>query len=622
MNFKLMKLISLCIFVLSLTSCDVEKTSKASEKKTESSTSTYEYRLPKAVFLTTGMNYGNGVLAEGVNIAIQSFAKHGIPVRLENRDILFNSQRLNQYDFLIMLSASEYHDGDKKHSLVYLSNTEMEAINQWVKNGGVLIAGDNIGRYYLDGVDRSTFSKGRLVPENWPLAKCFGVNLQEKNMIGYHVDGFFGEENERELFKETKNQHWALVPNSISETVKAKAWWKKGELKIPALTENSFGKGKAILLPNSYLLHPVPEGLSGISNIEQYYENQIFDYENRMNKRIELNPWPGANSAAFSVALDPEGKKSELTLVNDLFKEFEVSPTFFVNAHLDSMVRNEIIQNKLKVQSSGFNPIHSSKLNYQSSRMNVLRNEKNWNQNFSGYHFPFFATSFQGLLSLQEQGYLYDASIKTDHLATYKGSVFPYNIPISSAGYNIPVPSTSIYKSLDLLELSPHDKTDYDFFGKLVEDKTYSLVEMEKQSQIYSAYLLNYFHNAILSENGLMVHFAHLSNTGFNATTLRPLRSLLREIKRYPVWITTLNDVAKYWNQFYKIKVVAQETNSKTILKIDSEFRGTILNFTVRLFENPKEITVKKGEYHLVQRDGIQYLSFNAMASQEVRIVW
>ncbi|MBX7043389.1 MAG: hypothetical protein K1X85_10860 [Ignavibacteria bacterium] len=102
--------------------------------------------LPRVLFLTTGTTEGNGEIAEGVSVAIQELTKKGAFVWLGSRDYLLQPERLGFYNVLVAPTSFNYHDGDRKYSLTFLNDTEMRNMKEWVKQGGILLTEENIGR--------------------------------------------------------------------------------------------------------------------------------------------------------------------------------------------------------------------------------------------------------------------------------------------------------------------------------------------------------------------------------------------------------------------------------------------------------------------------------------------
>jgi len=158
--------------------------------------------LPKALFITTGINFDqeDPTLPSAIVLAIQELGKNGIPVKLEDRDILFNKEKLSKYQILILLTSKDIHDADRKLSLTYMTDAELNAIRQFVKEGGLLISGDNVGRNTYDGNDRILLNS-ELNSETYILSDVYGMVFKEVNMKAYDVIGikktFKGEKKKR-----------------------------------------------------------------------------------------------------------------------------------------------------------------------------------------------------------------------------------------------------------------------------------------------------------------------------------------------------------------------------------------------------------------------------------------
>jgi len=95
------------------------------------------YQLPKVLIITSGSIEGNGKVAEGIIVAIQSFNRKGAIVELKTRDILNDLESLNNYNILILSSAIDYHDADRQYSLAYMSDYEINNIKTFVECGGI-----------------------------------------------------------------------------------------------------------------------------------------------------------------------------------------------------------------------------------------------------------------------------------------------------------------------------------------------------------------------------------------------------------------------------------------------------------------------------------------------------
>ena len=111
-------------------------------------------QLPRVLYITTGISNENAQLAQGVVVAIQALNKRGAIVRLEPRDILYDYNELTKYNIIILSTFPGYHDADRQYSLSYMSDEELHNLNQFVRQGGVMISGDNVGRNSPEGTDR------------------------------------------------------------------------------------------------------------------------------------------------------------------------------------------------------------------------------------------------------------------------------------------------------------------------------------------------------------------------------------------------------------------------------------------------------------------------------------
>jgi hypothetical protein len=590
-----------------------------------------ERRLPKAIFLTTGMNYGNGTVAEGVLLALRAFNRHGVPVRLENREILLDANVLGKFDILVMPTASEYHDADRKHSLIHLSDPEMHNLAHWVAAGGMLIAGDNIGRFRLDGSDRSGYSAGQLGPEQWPLSELFGVVLQERNLSGFLLEGRFGAGESRTLMEPSESR-WAMVPDTNgSKDLEVLASWRRGSESLPASVRHRSGRGSALLLASSYLLHPSNVGgLSGAADIEAFYEEQLRQYSlggsavvspgGLGNVDVELAPWPAGRPYAFTVSLDAEGDSASYHRIRSSLDGRGVHPTYFVNANLDSRVADSLGQGDAPLQSTGFEPLYATAVGYHALQMNLLRNENHWQRRFSGFRFPYGVASYAGLAGLAARGYLYDASIGLDQLVQLRGSAVPYNIPITNSGFEVPIPLNSSYRSTAVLEISPVLLDDYAFFPKLTQSDSYLEPERERDSRLYQSHLGNTLEQVVKPCAGVMHYFGHLAGTGHDELTLRPLETLVGWTQRDSAWSATTEEIALWRNRLAQFDFTLGEDSLHQVIQVEGPDSLVLPEVALRLARVPTEVHSTLGASRVVLRQGTPYIVFVARARERLEI--
>jgi len=461
------------------------------------------YKMPKVLFITTGDNEGKGNISQGVSLAIRSFNKRGVFVRLESRDVLLDSEMLSDYTIMILSTAIGYHDADRRYSLTYLSDIETDNIIEWVENGGVLIAGDNIGRNTLEGTDRTTIT-GELNPETWKFSECFGIKMSEREMKGlalFEKDiSVWGGKIKENFYTD----EWALVITEvISDKVKVLAEWSDGVESIPAIVENDFRKGKAYLLATSYLLHPTDDGgISSAGQIDKFYEYILNNYNKRIHN-VQIMPWVDGYSNAFAITFNSSGTAEQCERILSFLEEENLPATFF----LDSSVNREKLDmfesyDKISLQSNSYSRPDFSMLSYSESVREINLIRQKLNRQFTGFRFPYSRISFWGMLYIDEEDYIYDSSIGVDYLNSYQGSIFPYNILISKDSY---------YKTLDILEISPVLNDDYFFYQKTLTEQEYSDDLQIKDSQLYEKYLMNFYDYVIKENNGLMVFIGHPS---------------------------------------------------------------------------------------------------------------
>ncbi|MEP7146657.1 MAG: beta-galactosidase trimerization domain-containing protein [bacterium] len=570
--------------------------------------------LPKVLFLTTGVEDGNGELSLGVITAIQSFNKRGAFVWLDNRDVLLQPDVLAKYSVMIIPTSIGYHDGDKKYSLTFLSDAEMENISNWVRNGGTLIAEENIGRNTMDEADRA-YLNGELNPATWKLSEVFGIKMKERDM-----DGFSIEEKDVRIWngrvrEPIDENEWVLIPSEIiSDKVKVLAEWKNGEEKIPAIIQNNFGKGKAFLLTSTYLLHPSNDGgVSGIQQIENFY-NYVLDGYSQDNKiRCELSPWPNGNTSAFCISFNSLGDAEKYNTVVNFLKAGNIPATFFIDSSLTDE-QKKILQNdeRNSLQSGLYSPKNYSTANYPEISRQIILNEQKFNEHFTGIRFPYNSPNFWGLIYADGKGYIFDTSIGVDHLKGYTGSVFPYNIPVSKDSY---------YKTLHLLELCPVKNDDRFYFERSETENDYSGDMERNDAQLFEKYLLDFFEHAVNKYNGIMIYQGQPQYTGLSENSLRPLKNLTDTLRTKNCWITSLDEVAKYRNDLRDLSVGISESDNAAGLKISLPDQTVIHGLTFRFIEKPDRVDAKN-KYDLKEMNGLNYLITDVRNGDEILITF
>lgn len=593
------------IFVLS--GCD--SNTNFSEVTQSNNGSSY---LPKALFLTTGTNEGNGKLPHGAVLAIQALNRLGVPVQIETRDILLAQQELDIYNIIILMSAIGYHDADRQYSLTYMSDDELENLRKFVEKGGVLIAGDNIGRNYTDGTDRISVLKV-LTPDNWPLSECFGISMEESNMKNYTISKTIKGLFEDDFRPPSILDNWTLVASKThSKHLNILASWVKEGDSIPAMIQNRLKFGTAYLLPSSYYLHPANDGgYWSASQIQSFYDFVVNDYKLSKQLQISLNPWPNGYDYAFSVSLNSEGSTTEFERINSFLREQQINPVYFVGGNTSNATKELLLKSGFILASNAFSKSDFTNISYPLAKQNILLNQNEWNTKFTGFRFPYTRPGFWGLFGLSELDYQYESSIGAENLRFFHGSVVPYNIPISFSNY---------YSSTNIMEISPTYHDDYYFLSSLLENEDYSDEELQKDVRLYSQYLMNFWDLAVKPYNGQMTFLGHPAYSGYSDSTLIPLSELISHVKKDKVWMSSIEEIAQFRNGLNKIQFEIKNEGDRTIVIIHSPIGLKTKGVSLKLERKPKTYTISKGTIELKKFEESFFLVFDASNKQNINI--
>jgi len=568
--------------------------------------------LPKVLFLTTGLPEGNGEVSEGVVLAVQSFSKKGAFVWLDTREVLLQPEILSEYSVMILPTSMGYHDGDRKYSLTFLSEYEMENIVNWVKNGGTLITEENIGRNAPDGTDRAD-KNGELNPQTWKLSEMFGIKMMERDLNGFSIEEKDAKIWNGRIKQPNTEDEWVLIPTEvISDKVKVLAEWVNGSERFPAILSNDFGKGKAVLFTSTYILHPSNDGgVSGVEQIESFYNNVLSNFSGESITRPELNPWPEGRSSAFCISFNSEGVTGNYNGVLNFLKTENLPATFFIDSSLseDQLKLLESVKS-IRLQSELYSKKDYSKAGYSEITGEILMNEQKFGKKFTGLRFPFYSSNFWGLLYAEDKGYIYDSSIGVDHLTSYTGSVIPYNIPVSRDSY---------YKCLKLIEICPVKNDDVFFFQRSENKDEYTDDLQRNDAQLFEKYLLDFYDFAVIKNNGLMVYVGNPQYTGFSEITMQPLKKLSDTLKTKNCWMTSLEEVASFRNKLKDLTVGISESGNEIKLRINLPDQVNISGLSFKLRSKPSGITAS-GKYDLKEIKGVYYLITDAKNGDEITI--
>jgi hypothetical protein len=542
-----------------------------------------EYRLPKVLFITSGDGEGQGTVSDGVILALQEFNKSGAFVRLENRQILHYPAEMQKYSILIIPTTFGYHDADRRYSLSFLSNQEMQNISDWVKQGGILVSDVYLGRNKLNGEDRIS-AQSELNRNNWLLADCFGVNLQEKNMQQHRIISNSNEIWNGKITPVFDEPEWApVVSEIINSQLEILAHWQNGNIDYPAITKNNFFAGKSILLATFNLIHPAGDG--GFSNAKEIQAFYRYVYELALQNRkfaIDLNPWPKGAQSAFCLTFDVGGSLDQYQRIQSFVKQQKIQVTMFVTNNIDTAIKTWLEkQDHITLESNSQTRPDFRTLNYQQTVLELLENKSYYNKQFKGFRFPFTNNSFWGMKALDELGFVYDSSIAVNHLEFYRGSLFPYNIPIFKDGY---------YQSLDLLEISQNFHDDWYYFKGVLTNDVYDETNEKQDAAKYDAYLQTMWKRAIQPENGLMVFQGHPMYSGLSKTTMQPLENIVQTAKNDDAWITSIGEVASYWNQRKGLDIIVSELGNEVTMNFRITDNSTIEDLSFKLTRRPQKV--------------------------------
>jgi len=571
------------------------------------------FQLPNALFITTGINFDkqDPALPEGIVIAIQSLNKRGVKVRLEPRDVLLDKDFLADFSIIILSSSIGIHDADRKYSLTYMTDHELYNLKDFVNDGGVLIAGDNIGRNYFDGSDRIKKFK-QLNPTNYPLSDVFGAILEEKNMKGFKITG------KKDAFKDESLKRfeyniWTLVPDKvISRDLKVLASWENGNQSYPAITKNKYGKGMGYLLASSDFLQPANNGgYSGIKQIQKFYDFVVDDYLKQNDISMELNPWPNGYNHAFAITFNSGGDIKNYKFVADQMKKHEIEPVFFVNGKTKEEIKEFLIDKNIKLASSGYHFRNYKSINYSVAVNDILRNENEWKQHFTGFRFPFTTANYFGLLAADLHKYKYESSISVNNIDFIHGSVFPHNLVISHHKF---------YKSSELLEIAPTYHDDYFFLGSLNGEEYRSDEQMKDDILLYDQYLQDFWKIGVEPNNGLMVVLAHPNLVGKSNQTFSALKHLITTVKEKNTWMTNVDEVANYTLDMKNLKFFVDVKNKKSKIYIQSDMDKLVKGVTVNVDYKPLSASCIKGEISIKKNQEKYQIIFDAFDGQEIEI--
>jgi hypothetical protein len=607
-NSRFLRLGFAIVLLTALTSCRQE-TSSAWKSSSESA---LHQQLPRALFITTGLPDGNGLLPKGIVIALQALNQKGVVCRLETREILYRREELFEYNILVLSTSLGYHDADRTYSLAFMADEELSTISDFVASGGVLIAGDNVGRNYPDGTDRISVFR-RLTPENFPLANCLGGTLEERYMEDHHIELEMGDYFSGTFREKPAMSKWALVMDSVfSDSINTIGNWILNEDTLPAVTQNRYGKGTAYLLATSDFLEPVDAGGEFSSRqITDFYHFIIEDFQRKNDQPLNLNPWPAGYQQAFCITLNANGKREQYRRIFEYLEQEDLEPVVFTSGILDKPVEELLIQSGVNLQSSGFGYQRYASLSYADALLDIMKNQAHWQRDFSGFRFPFTSPSHWGLMILDKNEALYESSIGANNLNFFHGSVVPYNLVLASGSY---------FTTTDIMEVAPVYHDDFHFYQAILEERQPNPVTVQKSVKLYEDYLLNYWELAVKPHQGAMVYLGHPAYLGKSDTTLIPLQSLVSKAKEDHTWLTTIDEIARFRHALSRFRFFVESNGNRYTLRVEGPPDLTLEKLCVRVPWVIKKSAAKIGNIEINTKGQYDEVIFTAVAGQVLQI--
>ncbi len=586
--------------------------SKKTEKVKVSLKTEKQNMLPRVLFLTTGTTEGNGEIAEGVSIAIQELTKKGAFVWLGSRDFLLKPEKLSDYNVIIAPTSFNYHDGDRKYSLTYMSESEMKNLSNWVKEGGILISEENIGRNTPGEIDRLS-EGGELNSKNWPLSEVFGIKMREVDLLGFIMeDKQSGIWNG--IIKDTvAEDEWAIVPTEVtSDKLKVIAEWKRGAEIFPAVIENDFGEGKAFLLTSTYMLHPSNDGgVSSIEQIEKFYDYALSSLPGQADPIVQLNPWPDGHSSAGCITFNASGNSEKYKMILDFLNTEKVSAAFVIDSVSGPEIITLLNESKNAELISGLGSRKDfTAASFSDNSRAFIELEQSTGLDFKGVRFPFRSANFWGLVYASDNGYIFDTSIGVDHLSAYAGSVFPYNIVFAR---------DSFYKSTDILELCQVIANDYDYFQIPDSVSDYTEDMQREDAALYSKFLTDFYDHVAKRNNAMVVFTGNPDYIAFSELTMKPLKDLIDKLRLNNSWVTTSEAIVNFRNKLKSLKITYKKEGREVRLMFQCPEADIIDGLSFLLGSKPQEISYN-GRNEVKEFEGKFYLVSEIKNGEELII--
>lgn len=580
---------------------------------------------PRVLFLTTGAD-GAGLLPSGANICLETFNGLGAFAEVADKSVLLDRGRLDSTRIIVAPTIAGYHDADRVFSLSYLDSASMANLAGWVSAGGVLVAGENIGRNTHDGEDRVA-SGNLLDAQEWPLAPVFGYAMTERNLAGFRLTRDSAAAllaGYRPDLSRALDEAWLLVPadSGRAGNLQVLARWTDGRTSFAGVTANPFGRGWGILVPHFLLLQPSIDGGAGdVPAIASFYRG-LFALALGDGPEVFVNPWPGAYRAALAVTLNEAGDSVPggglERMLAGLFavpgpRELDVFVTGRVPAATLDRLRREP---RVRLASLGFSHPHFRDLDYCRAVWELARLEDFLGLPVRGFRFPFSNRTAAGMLALARRRYRYDSSIFLDHAAGLAGALFPYHLPVWVRGHYCLV--------TDVLELSP-TLEDWEFYGDGAAAPAYPDPDQARDARRFAARLESAWQDLARERRGMMILSLHAAYSGFSGTTLEPVTGFLAgAAEPGDAWLTSLDRIADWWDARRNVDIRVSSGPGRTILGFTNRNPEPVKGLTVRLAEpglKARSSGVALRRVERTEEDGtFVYLTFDLVTAGELEV--
>jgi hypothetical protein len=580
---------------------------------------------PRVLFLTTGSD-GMGLLPSGANICLEVMDGLGAFTEVADKSVLLDRARLDSTRIIVAPTIAGYHDADRVFSLSYLDSASMANLVEWVQSGGILIAGENIGRNTLEGEDR--VASGNLIDEReWPLASVFGYSMQETNLQGFRLtrdsgttllNGFRTELTARLA------DAWLLVPveSAMAGSVKVQARWTDGQTSYPAVTINSCGRGFGIMVSHFLLLQPSVDGGAGdVPAIADFYR-RVFALAFRGGPEVCVNPWPGAHRSALAVSVNEAGGDSIGAGIKPMLdKLFEIPGSGDIDVFVTGRVPQPTLEYlkrepRVRLASLSFSHPYFRNLDYCRTVWEIARLEDFLRIPVTGFRFPFSNRTTSGMFTLARRGYRYESTLFVDHAAGFAGALFPYDLPIWLR--------EQYCLSTGMLELSPTVE-DWNYYGEGALGGSYAPDAQARDALRFAAKLQSAWHELVLERRGMMVLVLHAQYSGYSDTTLAPVAQFLAAAaKSADAWCSSLAGIADWWNARRNVDIRVDADGNRTVLRFTNRNPAPVRAFTIRLGEPglkavARGLSLKRTE-RAEEGGAFTYLTFDLATTGEIEV--